>query len=184
MRASRRRWRGAPQHEAGLFCQERNHLILRCAPKARHEGRSVAGAAICLPLTIFSHNPRRVRCSTRLASVMARQPPQKRIIAAHQRFFLRPRPAFELAFCRDLILDAIEFLMKDELYRPAKCRIAVKSSRLMLRNAVIERSAGGPHVVALIATSKDVDVRSQAGRPLRPTSYNALAALARVIACA
>jgi hypothetical protein len=66
----------------------------------------------------ISHVPERVGFSARLAPTTPRETPQKGIVPAHQRFFLRPRPAFELAFGSDRILDAIELLMKDELTGP------------------------------------------------------------------
>jgi hypothetical protein len=94
------------------------------------------------------------------------------MIAAHQRLFLRPRPAFELSFCGYRILDAVELLVKEELYRPAKRRVAVEGSRLMLGDALLERSAGDPHVIASITAPEDVDVCGQV-RPSASACFEA-----------
>src|SRR5258707_12628863 len=85
-------------------------------------------------------------------------PPQGFIVAANQRFFLRPPPAFELTLGRDGIGDAVEFLVEDELHRAARRRIAAKAALVVLGNAPLQRVARRPDIVGSVAAEQDVDV--------------------------
>jgi hypothetical protein len=68
-------------------------------------------------------------------------------IACDKRFFLGPRPTFELPLSRNGINYPLKFLVKDECNGAASRGVTSELTRIMLRNALLERCARAAHIV-------------------------------------
>ena len=82
---------------------------------------------------------------------------------------------FHLAFRGYRILNSLEFLLKDECYRPPAGGVTIKNACLMLLNARCQPVARRPDVIRAIGTAKNVEIIAHGKSCTLPSEAAALA---------
>ncbi len=83
---------------------------------------------------------------------------KRRIVAADQRFFLFPPPAFDTALAGDGVFEPLKVLSPHQCHRPARARITGKAARLMFRQPFVQASSRNADIIRIVAAAEHIDV--------------------------
>src|SRR5216683_7421850 len=134
-------------------------LSRRNSISASAEGRARPGGLLGRRLNLSSLGP-------------TRQQREDRIVAADQCFFLLTAPPLDLPFGSYGILNALETLLKHQLYWPPIRGVAVIGASLMFVDTPLQAIARRPDVIRAVGTAEDIKNSTHliaAEAPARPS---------------
>src|SRR5690242_1871116 len=91
----------------------------------------------------------------------ARQHWQQVVLAADQRFLLLTPPSLDLPLRGDRIDEAIEFLMVDDLHRPAGGGVSAEDTAIVFCYPTLEARPCGADVIGTIGAAQDIKIGAQ-----------------------